>query len=249
MTGKQDWWRSAVALLSMVLVASSIAYAQTIGLARVTQSFETRSELEVQAQSAASEGRTTEATLIRYRLERGDFQDGDRIMVTVRGPAGFSDTLTVRSGKALELRQLPPLPLDGVLRSELAARLTAHLSQYLRDPVVTVRPLLRVGILGAVAHPGYYYASADLPLSDVLMTAGGPATDADVSKLVVRRGNAIIIDERNSRAALSAGRSMDNLHMQAGDEIQVAQQRQFNWPIILSSLTAVLGLLFAISTR
>lgn len=214
-----------------------------------THNYATRADLEAQSAAATAAGRIDEAEIIRHRLDQGDFQEGDRIFVAVRGPAGFSDTLTVRPGPQLELPQVAPLPLRGVLRSELLGRLTAHLSQFLREPNVTVRPLLRVGILGDVAHPGYYYASADLPLSDVLMTAGGPAADADLSKLTIQRGGHTFMDARNARAALSSGRSMDMMHMQGGDEIDVGKQRQYNWPIIVSSATAVLGLLIAVSHR
>ena len=237
--------QNLVAVVFAALALPGLAAAQSPST--VTHNFETRAELESQARAAESDGRALEARLIRYRLDRGDFQEGDKILVNVRGPGGFSDTLTVRSGNQLELPQITPLALSGVLRSELLPRLTDHLRQFLRDPVVTARPLLRVGILGRVARPGYYYTSADIPLSDVLMTAGGPASDADMTKVAVRRGGQVIIDERNTRTALSSGRSMDMLHMQAGDEIQVGQQRQFNWPIIVSSATAVLGLLVALA--
>lgn len=237
----------ALAVVLTGLVTSPAAIAQAPAAAAGSRNFETRTELEAQARAAEAAGRESEARLIRYRLERGDFPDGDRILVTVRGPGGFSDTLTVRSGSQLELPQLAPLPLDGVLRSELLPRLSAHMSKYLRDPVVTARPLLRVGILGRVVRPGYYYASADLPLSDVLMSAGGPAQDADISKVSIRRGGQVIIDQRDARSALSAGRSMDMLHMQAGDEIQVGKETQFNWPIIVSAATGLLGVLIAIT--
>jgi SLBB domain-containing protein len=241
------WKLIAGALLAFTLSVAGVGVAQTRTPALELHNFASRSDLEAEAQAAEAGGRTAEAQIIRHRLNEGDFQVGDRVLVTVRGPGGFSDTLTVRAGPQLELPQIAPLPLAGVLRAELLERLTAHLSQFIRDPVVSARPLLRVGILGDVAHPGYYYASADLPLSDVLMTAGGPGTDADLSKVDVRRGGHVLLDARDTHVALAAGRSMDMVHMQAGDEITVGRQRQFNWPIIVSSATAVLGLLIAIS--
>jgi polysaccharide export outer membrane protein len=134
-----------------------------------------------------------------------------------------------------------------VLRSELQPRLTAHLKNYLRDPVVIVRPLLRIGILGNVLHPGYYYTSADLPLTDVLMVAGGPTPDADLTKVSVRRGTEVIMNDRKTRSALTAGRSLDNLHMQAGDEVQVGKRRELNWGVIVPSVSALLGLVIALS--
>ena len=228
------------------LSAATVSTAQTAA-GPGSPNFETRAQLEEQAKIAESEGRDLDSRLIRHRLDRGDFQDGDRIMVTVRGPGGFSDTLTVRSGRQLELAQLPPLPLTGVLRSELHPRLAAHLTKYLRDPVVIVRPLLRVGILGNVLRPGYYYTSADLPLTDVLMVAGGPTPEADLTKVSVRRGGEIIMNERKTRGALTTGRSLDNLHMQAGDEVEVGKRRQINWGLIIPSLSAVLGLVYALS--
>ena len=36
-----------------------------------------------------------------------------------------------------------------------------------------VEPLLRLGLLGQVAQPGYYNVRADVPVSEVVMVAGG----------------------------------------------------------------------------
>jgi protein involved in polysaccharide export with SLBB domain len=249
MTQNERWPSAAVAMLLITLLLPRWGGAQLRSPARTTRDFESRAELETQAQAAEAAGRDGEARLIRFRLERGDFREGDRVIATIRGPGGFSDTLIVRSGNQLELPQLPALPLNGVLRSELQPKLSTYLSQYLRDPSVQVRPLLRVGILGHLVHPGYYYTSADLPLSDVLMMAGGPAPEADLNKVSIRRGTQTILDEAATRAALSAGTSMDMLHMQAGDEIQVGQQRQINWPIVVSSATGLIGVLFAVFYR
>jgi polysaccharide export outer membrane protein len=185
--------------------------------------------------------------MIRHRLEHGDFQDGDRIVVTVEGVGGFTDTLIVRSGKRLQVPQMAEIPLNGVLRSELRPRLSHHIGRYLRDPVVKATPLVRIGVLGNVVRPGYYYVSADLPLSDVLMSASGPTSEADVAKISVRRNGVVVMDEKNTRKALTQGASIDMLHIQAGDEISIGRQRRANWGVIVAAVSGLLGVLIALT--
>jgi polysaccharide export outer membrane protein len=185
------------------------------------------------------------ASLIRARLARGDFREGDRIVVRIEGASGINDTLTVRPGNRLELPQMSDLSLDGVLRSELVPKLTAHVAQYLRNPVVRAIPLVRVGMLGSVSRPGYYYTSAEVPLSDVLMLAGGPTVDADLKKTTIHRGAETIVDEGKVQVALSQGTSLDMLHIIAGDAIEVGRKSQFNWLMAISSAATLFGLLIA----
>ena len=208
--------------------------------------FETRDELTSEMQLAAARGDRLRATLIQGRLDRGDFRDGDRIVVRIESSAGFSDTLTVQTGKRLDLRQLGEVSLEGVLRSELVSKLTTHLARFLRDPVVHATPLVRIGILGSVSRPGYYYTSAEIPLTDVLMEAGGPTADADLSKTEVRRGTNVIVDTRNTQLAMTQGYSVDMLHLSAGDAIEVGRKSQFNWVMAVSTAATIVGLLIAV---
>lgn len=227
------------------LATTRLAVPQSAVGAQERHNFETRAALESQIKAAEAKGDKSQAGLIQYRLDHGDFHEGDRIVVKVQGTAGFADTLVVRSGKNLQLPQMADLSLDGVLRSELSSRLTSYIGRYLRDPVVQATPLVRVGILGSVGRPGYYYEPADLPLTDVLMSAGGPTANADVAKVSVRREGQIIIDEKNTQTALNEGMSMDMLNLQAGDEISVGEQRHFNWAVIVPTVTGIVGLLVA----
>jgi hypothetical protein len=224
---------------------SRLSFAQSAVADRERHNFETRAELEAKVRRAEAMGDKGEASLIHYRLDHGDFHEGDRIVIKVQGGGAFTDTLIVRSGNRLQLPQMADLSLDHVLRSELSSRLTTFIGGYLRDPVVQATPLLRVGLLGSVAHPGYYYVPADLPLNDVLMLAGGPTAEADLAKVSVRRMGQIVMNESSSRTALSEGRSMDSLNLQAGDEISVGERRRVNWGLVVPIVTGIVGLLIA----
>jgi protein involved in polysaccharide export with SLBB domain len=224
------------------LAASSPVLAQSATVPQHGHTFATRSELEAQASAAAAKGDTAGAYLIHNRLDHGDFHEGDRIAVRVQGAGGFADTLVVREGNQLPVPQMGVLSLEGVLRSELASQLTAFVGKFLRDPIVQANPLVRLAIVGSVSHPGFYYAAADLPLSDVLMSAGGPTPNADLAKVSIRRQGKVIVNEANTSTALAAGMSVDRLSLQEGDEISVGSRRDLNWQVIVPTIIGILGL-------
>ena len=238
-----------------LLLAGRICLAQPPEAPPVRREFETRAELEALAKQAETQHRTGEAWLLKQRLEHGDFQDGDRILFKVLGntglPTGFlgltSDTLIVRAGRKIELPRLADLSLDGVLRSELNQRLTEHVAQYIKEASVRSVPLVRLAILGAIGRPGYLYTSADAPLSDVLMQAGGPGGNADMKGVTIRRGDDIIWNAQDTQAALADGMSVDRLHLRAGDEVYIPEQSHFPWLTVftvgLSSVALLLNLL------
>jgi hypothetical protein len=218
----------SVALMGVAVLAAPLAGQAQRPLGTQPE-LEERSALEAEARQAEEQHRTSEAWLLRTRLQHGDFQDGDRIVVKLLGSTTFNDTITVRAGKMLPLPRMDDMPLEGVLRSELKARLSSHLARYLRDSSVSATPLLRVAVLGQVRSPGYYYTPADVLLSDVIMKAGGPAPDADMNKTIIRRGGETIWNAQDTRTALSDGLSLDRLHLRAGDEIYLPEQHHFSW--------------------
>jgi protein involved in polysaccharide export with SLBB domain len=187
-------------------------------------------------------------------LEKGDFQDGDRIVIVLQGNAlmpkdfvGVSDTNTVRAGRRLEFPRMADLSLDGVLRSELNDKLTEHFARYVISPSVRSTPLLRIAVLGTVGKPGYVYTLADAPLSDLIMQAGGPGSTANMAGIQIRRGADVIWNDQDTRAALADGMSLDRLHLRAGDEVYIPAQRDISWFNVISltiSTTAFLITIF-----
>lgn len=240
------WFIAAVVLSTGPL---QNACAQTAQGDPAASKFETRAELEVQARLADSLHRKSEAWLLKTRLEHGDFQEGDRIVMVMRNNPALTDTITVRAGKTLELPQMDPLSLEGVLRSELTDRLTKHVAKFLRDPSLTATPLVRLAVIGHVGRPGFYYVPADALLSDVIMKAGGPTPDGDLAKVEVRRGTDVVWHEDDVRTALADGLSVDRLHLRAGDELSVGYTRKLDWTLVLPIASTGVTLLLLLLRR
>ena len=202
-----------------------------------------------QAKDSSSDAREwarAQVAVVRLRLTEGDFQIGDRVALRVEDdaivapladrvqaqaqPAGrtieqqLSDTFAVGQGRDLILPAIGTVSLRGVLRSELEGHLTRYISQYVRDPVVHARPLLRLSIQGAVARPGYYYVPTDAVLPDAMMAAGGPRPEAKMNKARIERGGSRVWEGDRLRLALAEGRTVDALNLRTGDQVVVPTQ-------------------------
>jgi hypothetical protein len=162
---------------------------------------------------------------IQRRLSQGDFKVGDRFVLTFRQDSVRIDTASVRDSLRVSLLALPDLSLAGVLRSELDARLSAHVSRYLKNATIRSSVLTRIAILGAVRAPGYYYAAPDRPISDLVMLASGPVERANLAELEVSRGATVILKSKDSKRAMKDGRTLEQLDIQSGDEIRIPMQR------------------------
>lgn len=169
-----------------------------------------------------------ELARVTERLEQGDFRTGDRIIVRVQGEPGIPDTLFVEPGQAVNIPIIGRIGLDGVLRSELQEHMTREIGRFIQNPVVEARALIRLSIQGSVGRPGFYVVPADLLLGDVIMVAGGPSANADLSKLTIRRGEEVFLEGGTLQEATVEGRSLDQLSLRAGDALIVPAQSRSN---------------------
>jgi hypothetical protein len=191
----------------------------------------TRAQLQASVLVADSAHRTEEASRLRARLATGDFQVGDRIIVTYEG-VGLQrgDTLIVQDGRVLRLNQpLGELSLVGVLRSEITDSISARVAKFYKNIVVRTVPLVRVSISGAVRTPGFYYVPSDTPLSDVIMRSGGQDQQSDLENTVVMRGTETLWGAEDVRAALRSGDTLDALSIEQGDDIAVGAHGGEMW--------------------
>jgi hypothetical protein len=237
----------AAALISAACVGSDARAQSSLGpLVSREELLQAADRAETAAVSGELGRRAEHAALaasIRERLRDGDLQAGDRVVITIISDAVHRDTVVVRSERTLELQGMIEVPLAGVLRSELRDRVSSEVRKYIKAQEIDVTPLMRVGVLGAVIRPGYFAFASDIPITDAIMGAGGPAGGADVGKSVVRRRNQEIRSAVETSKAIADGLTLDQFGLSPGDELVVGQRRDFGPSVVLGMTGALASLL------
>lgn len=234
----------ALALLGSILLVPS-AEGQSTSVKGASDV--TRAQLTERARVADSLGRKEEAFQIRARLRDGDFDVGDRILLSIEG-VGLrqSDTLIVQAARMVRLGgQLGDMSVAGVLRFEVGDSISARVAKYFKNEVVHVTPLIRLSLAGAVRIPGFYHVRPDAPLTDVIMKSGGQDPSADLRQVTIMRGTRIQWAKEDVQSALTEGLTVQQLDLESGDQVVVGTQRRNQWlgtvlPIAVTSLAAIL---------
>lgn len=187
---------------------------------------------------------------VRRRLEEGDLRVGDAILLRVEGEPSIPDTVEVQSGPnggpVINLPTFGRIPVAGILRSEVEAHLVQELSRQIRSPLVRAEALMRISIQGAVSNPCFCVVPADMLLGEVIMAAGGPIQNAAIDDIRVERGEAVLFDGSIVREEIRLGRTLDQMNLQAGDQVVVPAQGGGFLPTlgvivgVVSSLTLIL---------
>ena len=239
-------------------VGAQATVAQATPAAQPTRRMSRREDLETGAKNLELRARSEkdagkrgnllyQAGVIRARLASGDFQPGHRILLFVGGDSALVDTFTVRSDQKLQLPDLPEISLAGVLDSELQGYLQTQLAQYIRNPTVRAQALLRVSVSGDVGSPGFYSVRTDTPVSDVIMTAGGPSASADMSKAVLRRANAVVVKKDGIQEAFRSELTMTDIGARPGDELYVPTKPSgSNWQKLAAVTASVTGIIWTV---
>jgi polysaccharide export outer membrane protein len=154
----------------------------------------------------------------------GVVQPGDRVLLHVVGEPQLSDTFTVVAGPSLELPTLGTLSLAGVARDSVEPPVTAFLSRYLNHPVVHAQVLLRLGVLGEVARPGFYALPVGALLEDLIMAGGGMTRDARFDRANVLRNEKVLLRQGDVQHAVGSGTTLDALALRSGDVLQIPRR-------------------------
>lgn len=197
--------------------------------------------------AAFRDSKRTEADAIRQRLVDGDLHTGDPVLIAIVGDETLSKVYVVTPNRTLLLAGTIEIPLKGVLRSELERYVTTELQKYLREPNIRVTTSMRIQLSGAVARVGFFNVPAGMPLTDVLMSpsaGGGVSGNSRFEKSTILRGDKVIVDAKAFKAALGSAKTLDELNVQAGDEIRIGTKSGSVLTKVLAVTSAVGGLIW-----
>ncbi len=246
--------RCGAGLLLAVIALAAAGAQSSLGELRRQM---TRAELETALASyeklavSTSDKRVKEQALgdaaaIRERLRTGDFYPGDRIVIRVLNDTAVTDTFTVKQGRVIDFVAIPTLSLTGVLDSELLGHVKTHIAKYIREPDVTVTPLVRLQLSGGISQPGWYQFQTDQTLSDAIMSVGGPSPLSELHKSDVRRGDRVLLDRKATARALRSGKTVGDLGLRDGDELRIAERVVAGTSRFWTLLPIITGLLFSL---
>lgn len=119
---------------------------------------------------------------------------GDLIAIRVQGQPEYSkEQIKVSPVGAIYLELLGDVSIGGMTIEQADNHITKELSEYLKDPKVTISLLdavsAKIGVLGEVLKPGIMVMSRPMNLLDAIVEAGGFANTGSKSNVeLIRQG-------------------------------------------------------------
>jgi protein involved in polysaccharide export with SLBB domain len=177
------------------------------------------------------------------------FHAGDALLITTYPDTG----IFFRGIHRIDDQGFADLPIIGKIQvidkseKELSDALIAAYVNYLRYPIVQVRPLIRVSLLGGFYRPGLYWVTPESSLWDIVNIAGGTQREDGIQKLRWERSKMLI--KTDLVEDFQSGSSLTQMGFNSGDQIWVTPKpnTQF-WDIFQTNIIPFLSVTVSIAS-
>lgn len=154
------------------------------------------------------------------------FHPGDALRIAV-----YPDTLVVPNG-VYHINDNGDIQLPIAGTTHVASMSAGNLADFvkheyigfLKVPNATIRPLIRVSVVGGFHSPGLFYIDPDQSLWDAVRLAGGPVRDDGLGKIRWMRKDSTIAS--SIMPYLKSGSSLKNIGFVSGDQLVVTSRPQ-----------------------
>ena len=170
---------------------------------------------------------------------------GDLIDLKVHPEAALSGAVPVDERGIATFPILGPRLVGGLAWTEVRDAVIAAYRRELRDPVITLTPLRRISVLGAVNKAGIYLVDPTLPLAGAIALAEGASEEGDLRRVrVVREGRTLVADVPVERLLIDAD-------VRSGDQLFVERRGWWsrNSPSVVGALISAVAIVISVSAR
>ncbi|HTZ74147.1 MAG TPA: polysaccharide biosynthesis/export family protein [Candidatus Aquilonibacter sp.] len=220
MTGRPTrTWKRVLA------VAASIALGATIAAAQNSQgaSHAVGDASSVPAPANSSVPAASTRPNVDYVIGPGDL-----LSIDVMNEPDVTGKVPVRPDGMITIPLIGDIKASGLTPDKLQANITSKLTEYVKDPSVTVvveeMNSRQFNVLGKVLHPGSFPLNKPTRVLDALAQAGGFTEFAKVSKIYVLRRDATGTTTRlpfNYKRVTNGQDDQDDVLLQSGDTVIV----------------------------
>ena len=164
-----------------------------------------------------------------YQLDYGDV-----LTISVWGFDELkADNLPISPDGKLSFPLVGEVAVKNLSTSQLTAKLTTSLSQYVKNPIVTVNLMkvrtTRVYVLGEVPKPGMFELTKDHTLLDAIGMSGYTAYAAKKKVSIIRRGETGSSLTVNLNALLTKGDFSQNVVLNEGDVVYLSSNGKMDF--------------------
>ncbi|MBM3908272.1 MAG: hypothetical protein FJ363_09405 [Gemmatimonadetes bacterium] len=170
---------------------------------------------------------------------------GDAVRVIVPRDTTISGTYAVDQGAHVAFPIIGRFNVGGQPWSAVSAPLMAAFRRELREPGITLIPMRRVVVLGAVNKAGDYLIEPSASLSSAVAASGGATPDGTVRRIRILRDSLTIV------ANAPRGQEILEMPVQSGDRIFVQQRSWFerNTAFLITAMLSLTGIIATFSLR
>ncbi|HEY7547528.1 MAG TPA: polysaccharide biosynthesis/export family protein [Blastocatellia bacterium] len=168
--------------------------------------------------------------IYRDFYERYKLGPEDQLAIRVLGQPDYSlDQVTVSPVGRIYHPLLGDVDVAGLTVPKLTEKLTVELSQYIRDPRVSLSLLsansAKIGVLGDVVRPGIIVMARPMTILDAITASGGVSDTGSKSSVTVlrQRGEGFLQPMKVNVKRILEGKASpeENIALQSGDTIIV----------------------------
>ena len=148
---------------------------------------------------------------------------GDILNITVWGQESFSGQFQIDENGRILYPMLGEIDTRDLTVEQVRDTLRAGLETLFNNPFLTVRPLVRISVLGHVMSPGLYTIDPTLTAVYVVAMAGGPTPSGNLNNIRVLRSDGE--SSINFENQYMRGRTLQEVGVRSGDQIFLPRKR------------------------